>query len=100
MVGLTNDLFIMNRSKHPFWSDGQVRVSGRDYNGMVESACYIRGDLTCMSCHTMHPESTNRAALARWADDQLKPGMRTNLACIQCHQEYRDDSGSINEDRK
>src|SRR6185295_4821504 len=37
-----------------FWSDGQVRVSGRDFNGMAASACYQRGELTCLSCHSMH----------------------------------------------
>ena len=37
-----------------FWSDGMVRVSGREYNGMIESPCYLRGELSCLSCHSMH----------------------------------------------
>ncbi|MFT7513389.1 MAG: hypothetical protein ACI9QL_002602 [Candidatus Omnitrophota bacterium] len=75
-----------------FWSDGTVRVSGREFNGLIESPCYTHGDpdrgiLSCMSCHTMHPRE-DRTDLDAWADDQLKPGMRTNKACLQCHESY------------
>jgi hypothetical protein len=78
-----------------FWSDGQVRVSGRDYNGLIESPCYKNAKedkqrLSCFSCHQMHPKATTPEALATWADDQLGPGMRTNQACTQCHKQYED----------
>ena len=31
-----------------------VRVGGRDYTAMVESPCYLKGELSCLSCHQMH----------------------------------------------
>ncbi len=63
-----------------FWPDGMVRVSGREYNGLVESPCYQRGDLSCLSCHSMHQSDP---------DDQLGARMETNEACLQCHETYR-----------
>ena len=59
-----------------FWSDGMVRVSGREYNGLIESPCYQRGELGCLSCHSMHSSDPN---------DQLSVGMDTDRACLQCH---------------
>ncbi len=76
---------------HPdgsFWEDGMVRVTGREYNGLIESPCFQHGGLTCVSCHTMHP-STGQS-LEQWRDDQLKPGMRGDQACLQCHADYKD----------
>ena len=71
--------------QNSFWADGTVRVAGREYNGLVESPCHQNGTMSCLSCHEMHPDQS--IDLAEWRDDQLKPGMRTNLACTQCHQE-------------
>jgi len=73
-----------------FWRDGQVRVSGREYNGLVESPCFQRGEMSCMSCHDMHPATDDPNALKAWADDQLRPGMDGPRACLQCHAEYAD----------
>lgn len=61
-----------------FWGDGRVRVSGREYSGLVESACALRGELGCLSCHSMHDSSPN---------DQLAAGMAGDQACLNCHQE-------------
>ena len=72
-----------------FWSDGMVRVSGREYNGLLESPCYQKGKMSCLSCHDMHPGENDRRKRVHWADDQLKPQMRGNSACIQCHSEYQ-----------
>ena len=63
-----------------FWSDGLVRVSGREYNGMSESGCFKRGELSCISCHSMHQYADT--------DDQLAPRMNRNAACLQCHGDY------------
>ena len=71
-----------------FWSDGMPRASGREYNGLIESPCYQRGEMTCLSCHTMHPDEDQ--SLETWRDDQLKPGMRGDQACLQCHGDYAD----------
>jgi hypothetical protein len=73
-----------------FWPDGQVRVNGREYNSLLETPCFQRGELTCLSCHVMHQEPDDPRPRAEWADDQLRPGMRGNRACVQCHTGYAD----------
>jgi predicted CXXCH cytochrome family protein len=60
-----------------FWSDGVVRVTGREYNGLLQSPCFRGGNFSCLSCHSPHASDPN---------DQLKPGMRGDQACLQCHQ--------------
>ncbi len=65
-----------------YWPDGMVRVSGRDYNGLIESPCYQRGELTCLSCHSMHQSHPS---------DQLAANMQGNRACLQCHQKLPND---------
>jgi hypothetical protein len=75
-----------------FWSDGMVRVKGREHNGLIESPCYQRGELSCFSCHAMHQAEDDPRPRPEWADDQLKPGMDGNLACLQCHDAYRGDA--------
>lgn len=77
-----------------FWSDGQVRVSGREYNGLIDSPCYVNATeekrtLTCMSCHTMHKTAEDPRPIAEWADThQVTPGMEGNGACLQCHSKF------------
>jgi hypothetical protein len=63
-----------------FWNDGQVRVSGRDFSALATSGCYTRGEISCLSCHSMH----------RYQDraHQLRPRMDGNEACTQCHTAY------------
>lgn len=63
-----------------FWSDGQVRVSGRDFTGMAASACYKRGELSCLSCHSLHNYQSTAHQLAR--------DMDSNQACYQCHGDF------------
>lgn len=63
-----------------FWTDGQVRVSGRDFGAMAASRCYQRGEISCLSCHSLHHYQSN--------DDQLARGMEGNQACLQCHGDY------------
>jgi predicted CXXCH cytochrome family protein len=45
---------------------------------MIDSPCYKRGDLSCLSCHSMHHSSPT---------NQLQTGMDGNQACLQCHAE-------------
>lgn len=59
-----------------FWSDGMVRVTGRELNGLVESKCHEGGELSCLSCHSMHDADP---------DDQLALEMDGDAACTQCH---------------
>ncbi len=70
-----------------FWPDGEVRVSGRDYTGMIESKCFQQGELSCMSCHTMHQQDVTLQT--QWKNDQLLPGMESDAACLQCHPKYK-----------
>lgn len=58
------------------WSDGMVRVTGREYSGLRESACFAGGELSCLSCHRMHGAPP---------DDQLAAGMDGDAACVGCH---------------
>lgn len=74
-----------------FWSDGMVRVSGREFNGLIESPCYQRGQLSCLSCHEMHKAVDDPRPLKEWANDQLKLGMEANQACLQCHSNFARD---------
>jgi len=78
-----------------FWSDGMVKVSGREYNGLIDSPCYSRATnatrtLTCSSCHSMHKESGDRRSAPDWAEThQVSPGMESNQACLSCHPQFR-----------
>ncbi len=78
-----------------FWSDGMIRVAGREYNGLVESPCFKHDDvdraMTCGSCHKLHRRSDDPRSLKEWANDQLDAGMRGNQACLQCHADYGKD---------
>jgi predicted CXXCH cytochrome family protein len=59
-----------------FWDDGTPRLTAYEYQGVTQSACYLRGEMTCNSCHTMHSGDVR---------GQLQAPMRGNAACVQCH---------------
>lgn len=65
-----------------FWSDGMVRVTGRETNALLASPCGSAGEaageraISCLSCHTLHGGAP---------DDQLRAGMDGDGACTQCH---------------
>jgi predicted CXXCH cytochrome family protein len=61
-----------------YWRDGMVRVSGREYNGVLESSCAADARFGCLSCHSMH-DSDPEWQLVRGQDD------RSNAACARCH---------------
>jgi hypothetical protein len=67
-----------------------VRVSGRDFSGLMKSPCYERGDISCTSCHQMHKASDDPRTEEEWAVDQLAIGMDGNEACTQCHETLGD----------
>jgi predicted CXXCH cytochrome family protein len=66
-----------------FYSDGTVRVGGREYNGLSRSACFTQGhgarQLACTSCHQMHGGTR---------DDQLDADAGGDGACTSCHGGY------------
>lgn len=70
-----------------YYSDGVVRVTGREYNGLKDSACFTRGNMSCLSCHQMHKSDSDPRSLSQWADDQLNPTAYGDDACLQCHKQ-------------
>jgi hypothetical protein len=79
-----------------FWPDGMVRVSGREYNGLIESPCFKdahdpQRTMSCFSCHTLHQPAGDSRPSREWANDQLGPGMDSNAACAQCHEKLTGD---------
>lgn len=68
-----------------FWADGSPRLTAYEYQGVLRSPCYLRGELTCMSCHTMH-----------WGDPrgQLRSDVPGDALCTQCHTEYQGERAS------
>jgi predicted CXXCH cytochrome family protein len=67
-------------SENLFYDDGTVRIGGREYNGLVASACFLRGDgkrkLGCFSCHSIHESDP---------EGQLAEGKSGDGACTPCH---------------
>jgi hypothetical protein len=82
----------VDKKPSQFWPDGMVRVVGREFNGLIESPCFERGELSCITCHVMHQTPDDPRSRTEWADDQLQPGMRGNQACVSCHGEFRDEA--------
>ena len=68
--------------KQQFWPDNQLRVVGREYNGLIDSPCFQGGEFSCISCHSVHDGDP---------DDQLSSAMRGDQACLQCHESFRTD---------
>ena len=66
-----------------FWGDGTIRVAGREYNGLLETGCFQRGEMSCLSCHSMHD----------YADpsDLLTSGLTADQSCAQCHPDVAAD---------
>ncbi len=70
------DKIIEQYGRDRFWSDGVVRTTGREYNSITQSKCYDGGELSCLSCHSMHDSEPN---------DQLARELTGDRACLQCH---------------
>lgn len=64
-----------------FWPDGTIRVGGRETNGMILSACFTKGSMTCLSCHSMHDGDPR---------GQLASDRRGDAACVKCHADTKD----------
>lgn len=80
-----------------FWRDGTIRVSGREYNGLIDSPCFTDATapsrtLSCFSCHTMHKKPEDPRPTSEWAaTHQVSADMESNEACLQCHEPIRND---------
>lgn len=76
--------------REAFWPDGTIAVAGREYNGLIESACFVRGGtpartMSCVSCHALHQEQGDTRDARVWADDQLSTSGAGDGACLTCH---------------
>jgi predicted CXXCH cytochrome family protein len=60
-----------------FWDDGTARLSAYELQGVLASACYRKGPMTCQSCHSMHSGDPK---------GQLRPDLPGNQLCTQCHE--------------
>ncbi|MEC8590062.1 MAG: cytochrome c3 family protein, partial [Planctomycetota bacterium] len=67
------------------WMDGTARTGGDEYLGMIQSPCYTQGELSCLSCHSLH----NYASPI----DQMIPQSDENESCLKCHESMRNDIG-------
>ena len=62
-----------------FWPDGSPRLTAYEYQGLRESPCYLKGTMTCLTCHTMHRGDPH---------GQMRPDLPDNAICTQCHDGY------------
>ncbi len=66
-----------------FWANGSPRLTAYEYQGILRSSCFIKGDhqnrITCLSCHSMHGGDPK---------GQITAENRTNKPCLACHQQY------------
>jgi hypothetical protein len=85
---LADSLPLEQKGEDRFWSDGMLRVSGREYNALVRSPCFEKGEMSCISCHSMHHDADDPRTLDDWSDDQLHRGMDGDRACTQCHAQF------------
>ncbi len=72
-----------------FWKDGTPRTTALEYQGLLMSPCCEAGELTCLSCHSMHHSDPNDQL--RFGDSLQLPVVQQNLACTQCHDNYKSD---------
>jgi predicted CXXCH cytochrome family protein len=74
-----------------FWADGSPRLTAYEYQGILSSQCFLKGQpgnrINCNSCHEMHGGDVK---------GMIEPAMRTNVACTQCHTQLRDETALTN----
>lgn len=73
-----------------FWSDGTPRTTALEYQGTLLSPCYKQGEMTCLSCHSMHNAAPNDQL--RFGENNERAIAEQNRACTQCHVQFTDDA--------
>lgn len=76
-VEVIRHMKVVESKRASYWSDDMVRVSGREFNGLLKTACYQKGEMSCLSCHSLH-QGTRTYQLGR--------DMESNAACAKCHE--------------
>lgn len=69
--GIAPDLFRLR-----FWADDTARLTAYEYQGLVQSKCFDGGEITCISCHTMHSGDVH---------GNISDRNRGNAPCLECH---------------
>ncbi len=64
-----------------FWRDGSPRLTAYEQQGLMRSDCYVRGGMTCLSCHAMHASDP---------EGQMRRDVPGDAACTQCHSDLAD----------
>ncbi|MEW6729916.1 MAG: HEAT repeat domain-containing protein [Acidobacteriota bacterium] len=65
-----------------FYPDGTPRLTAYEFQGVMMSACYQRGEMTCNRCHSVH-RGKQQSLLTDY--------MRSNKSCTQCHEAIAKD---------
>ena len=80
-----------------FFADARPATSSFEYQAMLQSACYRKGNATCLTCHTAPHEAKRKAELRDEPDKICKSCHKTLAAdhshhsaaakatCIACH---------------
>ena len=78
-----------------FFADGRPSTSSFEYQAMLQSACYRKGNATCLTCHTAPHAPSHRKAELRDEPDKLCKSCHQSLAvdhshhktatCLACH---------------
>ena len=63
-----------------FWANGSPRLSAYEYQGILRSACYVRGKvgerINCLTCHTPHSGDPK---------GMITEENRGDAPCVKCH---------------
>lgn len=59
-----------------FWTDGTIRIAGRNYNAQALTGCFTEGEMGCLTCHSMHDAAPS---------DQLRGPAVDDSPCVGCH---------------
>ncbi|REJ86490.1 MAG: C cytochrome precursor [Planctomycetota bacterium] len=80
-----------------FWPDGMIRVRGREYTAILNTPCFEKGEMSCVTCHQLHQKADDPRPAREWANDLLKHGLDSgNQACLDCHQDFAEDDVLVN----
>jgi HEAT repeats/Cytochrome c554 and c-prime len=65
-----------------FFADGRPSSSSFEYQALLQSRCYLKGNATCLTCHTAPHEKKQE-------HDELKPARNgvsaADATCLRCH---------------
>lgn len=73
---------VADRFERRFWKDGTPRLTAYEYQGLLMSACYEGGEITCNTCHTMHEGDPA---------GMLTEENRGDASCLGCHQQFAEN---------